>query len=164
MKITIIILVIAALVAAIAFFLLGRKKQEGKKAYKPGNSVFSQKNIIDKADKIVFTDVVAYFKGLSLIKGQDTPFIAKANAEELKPTIEAITKIEEEGTPSKENGEPSLEENPVYTSKDFNDTTLFLGTLNEKNGEVENVKIIIAESFDEKTKDVLGNESLVVLN
>ena len=164
MKITIIILVIAALGAAIAFFLLGRKKQEGKKTYKPGNSVFSQKNIIDKADKIVFTDVVAYFKGLSLIKGQDTPFVAKANAEELKPTIEAITKIEEEGTPSKENGEPSLEENPVYTSKDFNDTTLFLGTLNEKNGEVENVKIIIAESFDEKTKDVLGNESLVVLN
>ena len=164
MKITIIILVIAALGAAIAFFLLGRKKQEGKKTYKPGNSVFSQKNIIDKADKIVFTDVVAYFKGLSLIKGQDTPFVAKANAEELKPTIEAITKIEEEGTPSKENGEPSLEENPVYTSKDFNDTTLFLGTGNEKNGEVENVKIIIAESFDEKTKDVLGNESLVVLN
>ena len=46
MKITIIILVIVALGAAIAFFLLGRKKQEGKKAYKPGNSVFSQKNII----------------------------------------------------------------------------------------------------------------------
>ena len=166
MKITIIILVIAALCAVIVFFLLKQKqkKQEGKKTYKPNSKIFQQEDVFVEAETVVFTDVVAYFKGLSLIKGQDTPFVAKANAEELKPTIEAITKIEEEGTPSKENGEPSLEENPVYTSKDFNDTTLFLGTLNEKNGEVENVKIIIAESFDEKTKDVLGNESLVVLN
>ncbi len=143
MKITIIILVIAALCAVIAFFLLKQKqkKQEGKKTYKPSSKIFQQEDVVVEAETVVFTDVVVYFKNLSLTKGRDIPFIAKANSKELQEVVSVIKKTE-----------------------DFNDTTLLLGTLNEETNEVENVKIIIAESFDEKTKDVLGNESLVVLN
>ena len=143
MKITIIILVIAALCAVIAFFLLKQKQkiQEGKKTYKPSSKIFQQEDIVVKADIVVFTDVVAYFKNLSLTKGRDIPFIAKANSKELQEVVSVIKKTE-----------------------DFNDTTLLLGTLNEETNEFENVKIIIAKSFDDKTKEVLGNEPLVVLN
>jgi len=143
MKITIIILVIVALCAVIAFFLLKQKqkKQEGKKTYKTSSKIFQQEDVVVEAETVVFTDVVVYFKNLSLTKGRDIPFIAKANSKELQEVVSVIKKTE-----------------------DFNDTTLLLGTLNEETNEVENVKIIIAKSFDDKTKEVLGNESLVVLN
>ena len=78
---------------------------------------------------------------MSLTKGRDIPFIAKANSKELQEVVSVIKKTE-----------------------DFNDTTLLLGTLNEETNEVENIKIIIDKSFDDKTKEVLGNESMVFLN
>ena len=147
MKITIIILVIAALCAVIVFFLLKQKqkKKEGKKTYKPSSKIFQQEDIVVKADIVVFTDVVAYFKNLSLTKGRDIPFIAKANSKELQEVVSVIVSV-------------------IKKTEDFNDTTLLLGTLNEETNEFENVKIIIAKSFDDKTKEVLGNEPLVVLN
>lgn len=143
MKITIIILVIVALCAVIAFFLLKQKqeKQEGKKTYKPSSKIFQQEDVVVEAETVVFTDVVVYFKNLSLTKGRDIPFIAKANSKELQEVVSVIKKTE-----------------------DFNDTTLLLGTLNEETNEVENIKIIIAQSFDDKTNEVLGNESMVFLN
>ena len=143
MKITIIILVIAALCAVIVFFLLKQKqkKQEGKKTYKTSSKIFQQEDVVVEAETVVFTDVVVYFKNLSLTKGRDIPFIAKANSKELQEVVSVIKKTE-----------------------DFNDTTLLLGTLNEETNKVENIKIIIAKSFDDKTKEVLGNESMVFLN
>lgn len=135
MKVTIIIVVIVALGAAITFFLLRRKKQNSKIECKLSHSPFPQNIIEEKVDTIIYTDIVAYFKSLPLIKGQDTPFMATYKFYE-----HIIT--------------------PITDPK----TTLLIGTFNEKTNNLENVKIIMARSFDNRTKEILSKDSILAIN
>lgn len=137
MKVTIIIVVIVALGAAITFFLLRRKKQKSKIECKLSHSPFPQNIIEEKVDTIIYTDIVAYFKNLPLIKGQDTPFVATYKF------YEDILKIM-----------------PITDKK----TTLLIGTFNEKTNNLENVKTIMARSFDNRTKEILSKDSILAIN
>lgn len=81
--------------------------------------------------------VVKYFKNLPLIKGRDIPFIADANKKEFVDLIKSA--------PTKNVG-------------------IFEATLNEETEDIENMRWLEAKEVDEKTKNVLGNEPIVVLN
>lgn len=84
-----------------------------------------------------FKEVVNYLKNLPLIKGRDTPFIVDTNASEFKEMLKRA---------------------PVK------DCGIFTGTYNEQTDEIENGKMVEADALDERTKQVLDGESLVVLN
>lgn len=80
------------------------------------------------------SEVVSYFKTLALKKDRDIPFIAKYRR------FESTFRIE----PSKAKG-------------------LVLGVLNKETDELNPVKVIFADNFDEKIIEVMGNEDLVTL-
>lgn len=81
-------------------------------------------------------EVVDYFRNLTLDPRKQTPFIGKANSPEFREMLKK--------TPVKDVG-------------------IFEGVYNDETDEIENMQIIEADSLDEKTKEVLGTESLVVL-
>lgn len=81
-----------------------------------------------------FDAVVGYFKGLTLRKGRDIPFIA--NQEKLRDIIHQA---------------------PVK------DVGIFEGTYNEDTDEIENYRMVEADELDSETKKILGDEKLVVL-
>ena len=85
--------------------------------------------------KVNFQDIVAWFKSLLLDKNKDVPFIAKAT--ELKDMLNYETK---------------------------KNAALFVGVFNEEKNEIIHAQIIEADSFDDQTLEVLGKESIVVLN
>ncbi|MBQ9508592.1 MAG: hypothetical protein IJJ78_09235 [Paludibacteraceae bacterium] len=89
--------------------------------------------------ELKMTDVVAWFKGLSLKKDEDIPFIANAKLGEFKNLFKDI---------------------------EFDDTkeAIFFGVFNQERHEITNANLIQATSIDNQLKDVLGNESLVILN
>lgn len=80
--------------------------------------------------------VVQYFRGLKLRKGRDMPFIANEQSEKFRQMIHQA---------------------PVK------DAGIFQGTYNEDTNEIENCRSLEADELDEKTKQILGNEPLVVL-
>ena len=81
--------------------------------------------------------VVSYFKNLNLNQEEQTPFIANANTPEFKQML---------GCAPKKN------------------VGIFQGVYNDQTDEIEHAEYIAADKIDSKTKDVLGRESLVVLN
>ena len=78
--------------------------------------------------------VVGWFKSLNLLPGQDVPFIA-----------------------SKEFGE-KLKIAPVKN------VGIFQGVYNEMTNEITHAAYVEADSLDNQTREILGNEELVVLN
>lgn len=82
-----------------------------------------------------FDYVLDYFKGLRLRKGRDIPFIADEN--KIADLIHSA--------PTKNVG-------------------IFEATYNEDIDELENYRALEADELDQKFKDVLGNEKLVVLS
>ncbi|MEE1542697.1 MAG: hypothetical protein UF067_09535 [Paludibacteraceae bacterium] len=81
--------------------------------------------------------MVSYFKNLNLNQEEQTPFIANANTPEFKQML---------GCAPKKN------------------VGIFQGVYNDQTEEIEHAEYIEADKIDSKTKDVLGRESLVVLN
>ena len=84
--------------------------------------------------KVNFQDIVAWFKSLPLDKNKHVPFIAKAD-----------------------------QFKDMLNYKPKKNATLFIGVFDEKN-EIIHAQIIEADSFDEQTRETLGNEAIVVLN
>lgn len=82
-------------------------------------------------------NVVGWFKNLNLNPNTQTPFIANANAPELKEMIK--------NAPVKNVG-------------------IFEGVYNEETNEIEHAQLIEADAVDKDTYQTLGNETLVVLN
>ena len=96
------------------------------------------KNLIRKiVDGILnFTKhVVGWFKSLNLLPGQDVPFVA--NKEQFKAALKSA---------------------PVK------DVGIFKGVYNEVTDEITHAEYIEADSLDKQTREVLGNEELVVLS
>lgn len=95
-----------------------------------------KKNIISTAeevDMLKMDDVVSYFKGKSLVKDRDIPFIA---------TVEGFKTIV--SLPNKDNG-------------------FILGIYNDSTDVVSDIKLIYAKSVDENFKTAVGNKKLIVL-
>ena len=82
-----------------------------------------------------FTEVVDWFRSLSLDKEKDTPFIA--DAEQFKDMLKTA--------PKKNVG-------------------IFEGVYDEEADEIVHQRYLEADELDAKTKEVLGNEPLVVLS
>ena len=82
-----------------------------------------------------FREVVDWFKSLRLNPQEDTPFIA--NASEFKEMLKTAPK---------------------------KDVGIFEGVYNEETDEITANRYLDADEVDQKTKNVLGNESLVVLS
>lgn len=82
-----------------------------------------------------FMEVVNYFKSLKLDKEKHIPFVAKAEV------FKEILKFE----PKKQ-------------------VALFIGVFDEEATEIIHSQIIEADELDAKTREVLGNEDLVVLS
>ena len=95
-----------------------------------------KKNIISTAeevDMLKMDDVVSYFKGKSLVKDRDIPFIA---------TVEGFKTIV--SVPNKDNG-------------------FILGIYNDSTDVISDIKLIYAKSVDENFKTAVGNRKLIVL-
>lgn len=99
-------------------------------------------NTVEETD---FSNIVGFFKSLHLDSQKDIPFIAdlrkgEFDLKELVVVSDDLLRIE--GCP----------------------VVLLLGVYNEENDQVANTQILCAKKLDEKTHDVLGEESLVRLS
>lgn len=83
----------------------------------------------------IFDHVISYFKGLTLRKGKDIPFIA--NREQLADLIH--------NAPVKNLG-------------------IFEATYNEDTGEIDNARMLEADEISDEIIDLIGDEKLVVLS
>ena len=88
-----------------------------------------------------FPDVIGYFKTKNLKQNEDIPFIAQNDIS---------------GAFSKKSHTPFPEPKPEYI-------TIVLGVYNEKSNTLAHCQVLYVKGLDDKTKEVLGNESLVVL-
>ena len=130
----------------------GYKKGLLKKESKPIKPISNLK-IKQLEGALSFGDVVGWFKMLSLKKEKDIPFIALADKSE--EMIASYFK------PDNIIVYPPL---PDGMLEDPSKKRLLLGVYDEETDEVSNALLLVADSFDEKTLEVLGEESLVVLS
>lgn len=100
-----------------------------------------------------FSDVVGWFKKLSLDSQKDTPFVALAD--KFEEMFTSYFKTENMMV------YPPL---PNGTFNGPNNKRLLLGVYDEETDEITKSLLIISDAFDEKTLEVLGNEPLVVLS
>lgn len=133
---TYLILGIIALVLVIVFAIAFSKKPTLAESIK---KLFNKEQITPPV-KIIdgsvnFMEVVNYFKSLKLDKEKHIPFVAKAEA------FKEILKFE----PKKQ-------------------VALFIGVFDDEATEIIHSQIIEADELDAKTREVLGNEDLVVLS
>lgn len=108
-------------------------------AFKHRNRVKIEEETID--NELRFDDIYSYFKIQSLQKEKHIPFIASGECERINSMLHLSHSIEKKG----------------YIS-------VFIGVYNEQNDTLVNAKLIYAKSIDEKTKNILGTNELVVLN
>lgn len=94
----------------------------------------------EAAEEVTLADIVGIFKQQNLQQQNDTPFIAKGESI-FGMLLRPEEKLHKEG----------------YES-------LLLGTYREKEGTVSPLIVIHYKSMDEKLKNVIGNEKLVVLS
>ncbi len=147
------ILIVGAVTVAVGAGVVYYSYKKGlfkkKKTVKPICNMSTKK--IEGA--LAFTDVVGWFKSLSLNRQKDMPFIALAD------------QIENEiGSYFKSDNVIVYPPLPEDVFEEQNKKRLLLGVYDEETDEVSKALMIIADAFDEKTLEVLGNESLVVLS
>lgn len=99
-----------------------------------------------------FEDIVSWFKGLNLERGKDIPFICLADKfQDL---------IKEKFNLNIEKPESHIDTLSVSDKK----ARLVLGVYNEKHNALSHLTLLESDQLDEKTLQVLGDESMVVLN
>lgn len=99
-----------------------------------------------------FDDIVSWFKGLNLEHENDIPFICLADKfQDL---------IKEKFNLNIERPESHIETLSVSDKK----ARLVLGVYNEKRNALSHLTLLESDQLDEKTLQVLGDESMVVLN
>ena len=118
--------IIICVAVAGAIYYGYRKKKSGKAGLSPDVVEEIVKNLrVEKVDKLSLADVVNYFKGLSLKKDIDVPFVCITAAKGTKAYL--------------------------------------LATYNESSGQVEHCTLLSPKAIDEKLKETMGSEQLVVL-
>lgn len=89
-------------------------------------------------------DIVGWFKGLRLNPSQHTPFIGNADSPEFKAMLK--------NAPVKNVG--------IYD----NNVQIFNGVYDSESNEIVYSELLGADTMDKRTKEIIGNEPLVVLN
>lgn len=92
--------------------------------------------------ELAFSDVQSWFKSLSLNKQNDVPFMALASTVQFAFPDDFVLTLKESDKKAK----------------------MFIGVYHEGSDEITKSLLILADSIDAKTKDVMGNAPLVVLN
>lgn len=138
---------IFCVVALLLYFLYRKQTCGSDDCMKSKSNSFSKDIIKDVLEKtqcetrvidgtLNFADVVGWFKQIDgLVQDKDIPFFADAS--QFKESLKR--------TPQK-------------------NCAFFLGIYNEEKDEITHSLLIECDACDAKTKDVLGSESLVVLN
>ena len=93
----------------------------------------------EEVDKLNMSDVVAYFRGLQLKKGVDVPFIANAEAPQVRDILKNV-------------------------SYPATGTTFILGSLNENTNNIENCRLIVAKEVGKDVVEAMGQDPLIVLS
>ncbi|GEM_PF-699189 len=147
------ILIIGAVTVAVGAGVVYYSYKKGlfkkKKIVKP----ICNLNVKNVQGTLPFTDVIGWFKSLRLDSQKATPFVALAD--QLENMIGAYFKSDIVFV------YPPL---PDDVFKDQGKKRILLGVYDENIDEVSHALLIVADAFDQKTLDVLGNESLIVLS
>lgn len=93
----------------------------------------------EEVDKLNMSDVVAYFRGFQLKKGVDVPFIANAEAPQVRDILKNV-------------------------SYPATGTTFVLGSLNENTNNIENCRLIVAKEVGKDVVEAMGQDPLIVLS
>ena len=93
----------------------------------------------EEVDKLNMSDVVAYFRDLQLKKGVDVPFIANAEAPQVRDILKNV-------------------------SYPATGTTFVLGSLNENTNNIENCRLIVAKEVGKDVVEAMGQDPLIVLS
>lgn len=93
--------------------------------------------IIDIIDGVIsfWNDLVDYFKKLTLVKGRDLPFVV--DAKKIRGMLDNAPTMEIPG--------------------------LFEGVYNEETDKIEHGRFVYGNDLDEKTKDVIKDQGIVIL-
>ena len=131
--------IVVAVLGVIIGILLSKKKTKEltlPEKVKKANIMGVDVSVKTIDGTINFADVVGWFKSLKLDKEKDIPFVGNANA--FKDMLQNFEQ--------KKN------------------VALFIGVFDEKSDKIIHSQIIEADDFDQKTREVLGSEDLVVLS
>ena len=93
----------------------------------------------EEVDKLNMSDVVAYFRGFQLKKGVDVPFIANAEAPQVRDILKNV-------------------------SYPATGTTFILGSLNENTNNIENCRLIVAKEVGKDVVEAMGQDPLIALS
>ena len=93
----------------------------------------------EEVDKLNMSDVAAYFRGFQLKKGVDVPFIANAEAPQVRDILKNV-------------------------SYPATGTTFVLGSLNENTNNIENCRLIVAKEVGKDVVEAMGQDPLIVLS
>ncbi|MCF0207008.1 MAG: hypothetical protein HUK15_06220 [Bacteroidales bacterium] len=125
----------------IIVYFVHKSKKKGNK-WQPIIDSISNANVekMSLQGELNFSVVLNWFRSLNLDKEKDVPFMADAS--KMKNMLSDVVKSDE------------------FNNK----VVIFLGVYDEKEGVVSHARVLFADALDSKTKEVLGNESLVVLS
>ena len=93
----------------------------------------------EEVDILNMSDVAAYFRGFQLKKGVDVPFIANAEAPQVRDILKNV-------------------------SFPTTGTTFILGSLNENTNNIENCRLIVAKEVGKDVVEAMGQDPLIVLS
>ena len=133
-----VVIISVVVVAVLSFFYHYGKKSHWSLMEKiQGKKIDVSSCETKKVQNILFVDIVAYFKSLSLKKDRDIPFVANLNDEKTKTMFE---------------------KHPEASC------VLLVGTYNEESDELENMQILVSDTMDDKCSEILKNDAFVVLS
>lgn len=115
-------IIIGVVAAGVIYYAFGKKKSRKADLSPEAVDEIVKGLRAETVDRLTLADVVNYFKGLSLKKDIDVPFIC------------------------------------ITTAKAY-----LLATYNESSGQVEHCTLLSPNTIDDKLKETMGSEQLVVL-
>ena len=127
--------VLGASVCGVAYYMY----KKGRKSVVPQIDGSLDDIKPEEVDKLNMSDVVAYFRGFQLKKGVDVPFIANAEAPQVRDILKNV-------------------------SYPATGTTFILGSLNENTNNIENCRLIVAKEVGKDVVDAMGQDPLIVLS
>ena len=142
MKNTILWIILSVVVLGLGYYTYTKKSNKKnildiiKDKLQKSKAFLAPKNLtLDNCDTLHLDDVVAYFRNMQLKPKIHSPFISKAKV--LKGAIPESIILEEH--------------------------SYIVGVYNEESDNIENAKIINAKNIDNKLREIIGDDILVVL-
>lgn len=142
-----IIIIAAIVILGIIILVAKNRKSPNEQANSDDTGKIKLTPIVLHRQLSFTSDIVAYFKALTLDPKKDTPFIINMGQSEAKTQIGQLAATLTKGVPTTE-------------------FSLFEGVYREETNTISNFRLLVADSFDEQTKEVLtkATDGLIVLS